>query len=164
MLNAQKEFHFYSTDVPEPRSLCLLRCPLPLHHVQYTTHVAAFVPSVNVAMPEVITTHTPSSVTPVLPTTIHISTPVSAPAIALVLASGAACVPELLELDVHNKEKLPREREEMGFRSIDLNKEILRQHNYNLEQYVASMNAMLSLELEEMVRHASALFCIVSAT
>jgi hypothetical protein len=73
-------------------------------------------------------------------------------------------VPELLELDVHNKEKLPREREEMGFRSIDLNKEIHRQNNYNLERYVASMNGILSLELEEMVRHASALFCIVSAT
>ena len=103
---------------------------------------------------------------PVLPTTIPMSAPVSAPAIAPVSASGAvpapppvsAVVPELSDLDVHNEEKLLRELEEMGFRQIDLNKEILRQNNYNLEQSVDDLCGVnewdpLLAELEEMVRH-----------
>lgn len=63
-----------------------------------------------------------------------------------------------------------RELEEMGFRQIDLNKEILRQNNYNLEQSVDDLCGVnewdpLLAELEEMVRHMPlALFCIVPAT
>ena len=189
-----KEFHFCSTDVSEPKkflpatlvstSLSAAAPANPTGDVSISsTSAAAFVPSVNVPMPEVVTTHTPLPAMPVLPTNIPISAPVSAPAIAPVPASGTvpvpppvsapppvnAVVPELSNLDVHNEEKLLRELEEMGFRQIDLNKEILRQNNYNLEQSVDDLCGVnewdpLLAELEEMVRHASALFCIVPAT
>ena len=177
-----KEFHFCSTDVSEPKkflpatlvstSLSAAAPADPTGDVSISsTSAAAFVPSVNVPMPEVVTTHTPLPAMPVLPTNIPISAPVSAPAIAPVSAPPPvnAVVPELSDLDVHNEEKLLRELEEMGFRQIDLNKEILRQNNYNLEQSVDDLCGVnewdpLLAELEEMVRHASALFCIVPAT
>lgn len=169
-----KEFHFCSTDFPEPSksvpftlATTSLSAAAPTNQTgdvpMSSTPAAACLPSVNVPMHEVVTTHTPSPITPVLPTTIHFSAPVSAPAIAPELASGAvgvpppvsAVVPELSELDVHNEEKLLRELEEMGFRQVDLNKEILRQNNYNLEQSVDDLCGVnewdpLLAELEEM--------------
>ncbi|CAD6250480.1 unnamed protein product [Miscanthus lutarioriparius] len=175
-----KEFHFCSTDVSEPKKSLpttlvgtSLSAPAPANPTGdvsiSSTSAAAFVPSVNVPMPEVVTTHTPLPAMPVLPTNIPISAPVSAPAIAPVPASGTvpvpppvsapppvnAVVPELSDLDVHNEEKLLRELEEMGFRQIDLNKEILRQNNYNLEQSVDDLCGVnewdpLLAELEEM--------------
>ena len=166
-----KEFHFCSTDVSEPKkflpatlvstSLSAAAPANPTGDVSISsTSAAAFVPSVNVPMPEVVTTHTPLPAMPVLPTNIPISAPVSAPAIAPVSAPPPvnAVVPELSDLDVHNEEKLLRELEEMGFRQIDLNKEILRQNNYNLEQSVDDLCGVnewdpLLAELEEMVRH-----------
>lgn len=170
-----KEFHFSSTDVSEPKKsppamLVTTSAPAkPTGDVPMSsTSAAAFVPSVNVTMPQLVTTLAPSPAMPVLPTTIPISAPVSAPAIAPVSASGAvpvpvpppvnAVVPELSDMDVHNEEKLLRELEEMGFRQIDLNKEILRQNNYNLEQSVDDLCGVnewdpLLAELEEMVRH-----------
>ncbi|EES05348.2 hypothetical protein SORBI_3004G200200 [Sorghum bicolor] len=168
-----KEFHFCSTDVSGPKkslpatlvatSSSAAAPANPTGDVPMSSApAAAFVPSVNVPMPEVVT-HTPSPAMPVLPTTIPMSAPVSAPAIAPVSASGAvpapppvsAVVPELSDLDVHNEEKLLRELEEMGFRQIDLNKEILRQNNYNLEQSVDDLCGVnewdpLLAELEEM--------------
>jgi next-to-BRCA1 protein 1 len=184
-----KEFHFCSTDVSEPKkflpatlvntSLSAAAPANPTGDVSISsTSAAAFVPSVNVPMPEVVTTHTSLPAMPVLPTNIPISAPVSAPAIAPVPVPPPvsapqpvnAVVPELSDLDVHNEEKLLRELEEMGFRQIDLNKEILRQNNYNLEQSVDDLCGVnewdpLLAELEEMVRHMPlALFCIVPAT
>ncbi|XP_066320845.1 protein JOKA2-like isoform X2 [Miscanthus floridulus] len=127
-----KEFHFCSTDVSEPKK----------------------------SLPTTLSAPAPANPT----------APVSTPAIAPVPASGAvpvpppvsappppvnAVVPELSDLDVHNEEKLLRELEEMGFRQIDLNKEILRQNNYNLEQSVDDLCGVnewdpLLAELEEM--------------
>jgi next-to-BRCA1 protein 1 len=78
----------------------------------------------------------------------------------------SAAAPEPFDIDGHNEEKLLRELEEMGFRQIDLNKEILRQNNYNLEQSVDDLCGVnewdpLLAELEEMVRCASALILYV---
>ncbi|KAJ1279769.1 hypothetical protein BS78_04G180800 [Paspalum vaginatum] len=94
---------------------------------------------------------------PILPTTMPISGPPAPapPVSAPVPPPVSAVVPEPLDMDVHNEEKLLRELEEMGFRQIDLNKEILRQNNYNLEQSVDDLCGVnewdpLLAELEEM--------------
>lgn len=165
-----KEFHFYPVNVPEPQKTQPAPFTVPSVSAAAPTNpvvdipmssatAAAFVPSVNVPMPEVVTTAIPSSVMPSLPTSI----PILAPAPAPVPASASApvpqpvstMVPELLGMDGPNEEKLLRELEEMGFRQIDLNKEILRQNNYNLEQSVDDLCGVnewdpLLAELEEM--------------
>jgi next-to-BRCA1 protein 1 len=159
---------------------------------------AAFVPSVSVPAPELVAPVGPSPVNvPILPTTVPspASTPASAPASvpilpitvpapASALASAPASVPvpvpvpppaanaaapEPFDIDDHNEEKLLRELEEMGFRQIDLNKEILRQNNYNLELSVDDLCGVnewdpLLAELEEMVRCMAQLFCMVPIT
>ena len=58
-------------------------------------------------------------------------------------------------IDNLTEEKLLKELEEMGFRQVDLNKEILRQNKYNLEQSVDDLCGVsewdpLLEELQEM--------------
>lgn len=140
---------------------------------------AAFMPSASMPGPEPVVPAVPSPVNvPILPinvpvsaavpspvnvpmpTTVPASTPATASAPILITMSVpppvAAAAPEPFDIDGHNEEKLLRELEEMGFRQIDLNKEILRQNNYNLEQSVDDLCGVnewdpLLAELEEMV-------------
>ncbi|CAL5021143.1 unnamed protein product [Urochloa decumbens] len=164
-----KEFHFYPIDVPEPKKsqpapvVTSMPAAAPANPVldvpMSSATAAAFVPSVTVAAPAPDVPAEPSLVNvPILPTTVPVSapSPASAPASVSVpppVASAAA--PEPFDIDGHNEEKLLRELEEMGFRQIDLNKEILRQNNYNLEQSVDDLCGVnewdpLLAELEEM--------------
>ncbi|WVZ74786.1 hypothetical protein U9M48_022922 [Paspalum notatum var. saurae] len=168
-----KEFHFYPIDVPELKRTPPVPCAAPTVSAAIPTSTAADAPmstataAAFVPVPEVVTPAIPSTVMPILPTTMPISAPaasVSSPALAPVTAPPvsapvpppvSAVVPEPLDMDVHNEEKLLRELEEMGFRQIDLNKEILRQNNYNLEQSVDDLCGVnewdpLLAELEEM--------------
>ncbi|CAN6252147.1 unnamed protein product [Urochloa humidicola] len=173
-----KEFHFYPIDVPEPKKsqpapvVTSMPAAAPVNPVldvpmsSATAAASAYVPSVSVPAPapELLVQAAPSPPVnvPILPTTV----PVSAPAPASAAASAPASVPvpppvdsvaapEPFDIDGHNEEKLLKELEEMGFRQIDLNKEILRQNNYNLEQSVDDLCGVnewdpLLAELEEM--------------
>ncbi|CAN6279050.1 unnamed protein product [Urochloa humidicola] len=170
-----KEFHFYPIDVPEPKKSqpapVVISMPAaapanPVLDVPMSSATAAsYVPSVSVpaAAPELLVPTEPSPVNvPILPTTVPVSAPAptsaptSAPASVPVPPPVASAVaPEPFDTDGHNEEKLLRELEEMGFRQIDLNKEILRQNNYNLEQSVDDLCGVnewdpLLAELEEM--------------
>jgi next-to-BRCA1 protein 1 len=65
---------------------------------------------------------------------------------------------ETVDIDSLREEKLLQELEEMGFKQVDLNKEILRQNKYNLEQSVDDLCGVnewdpLLAELNEMVRY-----------
>ncbi|CAO2039462.1 unnamed protein product [Urochloa humidicola] len=173
-----KEFHFCPIDVPEPKKsqpapvVTSMPAAAPVNPVldvpmsSATAAASAYVPSVSVPAPapELLVQAAPSPPVnvPILPTTV----PVSAPAPASAAASAPASVPvpppvdsvaapEPFDIDGHNEEKLLKELEEMGFRQIDLNKEILRQNNYNLEQSVDDLCGVnewdpLLAELEEM--------------
>ncbi|RCV07092.1 hypothetical protein SETIT_1G216500v2 [Setaria italica] len=173
-----KEFHFYPSDVPEPKKsqpalvvATSMPAAAPANLVvdvpMSSATAAAFVPSVSVPAPapELLAPVGPSPVNvPILPTTVPVSmpAPASAPASAPAPASvpvpppaASAAAPEPFDIDGHNEEKLLRELEEMGFRQIDLNKEILRQNNYNLELSVDDLCGVnewdpLLAELEEM--------------
>jgi len=62
---------------------------------------------------------------------------------------------EAVDFDSLMEEKLLQELEEMGFKQVDLNKEILRQNKYNLEQSVDDLCGVnewdpLLAELNEM--------------
>jgi next-to-BRCA1 protein 1 len=69
-----------------------------------------------------------------------------------------AVTAETVDIDSLREEKLLQELEEMGFKQVDLNKEILRQNKYNLEQSVDDLCGVnewdpLLAELNEMVRY-----------
>ena len=179
-----KEFHFYPIDVPEPKksqpapvvtSMPAAAPANPTIDVPISSATtAAFVPSVSMPAPELVVPAVPSPPVnvPIVPSAVPVSAPPHAPAPASASVSGpasmpvpppvaSAAAPEPFDIDDHNEEKLLRELEEMGFRQIDLNKEILRQNNYNLEQSVDDLCGVnewdpLLAELEEMVRCASA--------
>ncbi|CAL4968496.1 unnamed protein product [Urochloa decumbens] len=170
-----KEFHFYPIDVPEPKKsqpapvVTSMPAAAPANPVldvpMSSATAAAFVPSVSVPTPatELLAPAVPSPANvPILPTTVPVSAPAPTSAPASAPASvpvpppvASAAAPEPFDTDGHNEEKLLRELEEMGFRQIDLNKEILRQNNYNLEQSVDDLCGVnewdpLLAELEEM--------------
>ncbi|CAN6244920.1 unnamed protein product [Urochloa humidicola] len=169
-----KEFHFYPIDVPEPKKsqpapvVTSMPAAAPVNPVldvpmsSATAATSAFVPSVSAPVPELLVPAAPSPPVnvPILPTTVPVSAPAPASAPASALASvpppvASAAAPEPFDIDGHNEEKLLKELEEMGFRQIDLNKEILRQNNYNLEQSVDDLCGVnewdpLLAELEEM--------------
>jgi len=114
-------------------------------------NAAAFVPSVHVLAPEVIPR--PAVTTPAdVPTSSLTSIPVDLTVAATApvdVASGP------LDIDSLTEEKLLQELEEMGFKQVDLNKEILRQNKYNLEQSVDDLCGVnewdpLLAELNEM--------------
>nr|CAB3450228.1 unnamed protein product [Digitaria exilis] len=116
------------------------------------------VPILPITMPVSAAVPSPVNV-PILPTTVSVSAPATASAPILTAVPMpppvSAAAPEPFDIDGHNEEKLLRELEEMGFRQIDLNKEILRQNNYNLEQSVDDLCGVnewdpLLAELEEM--------------
>ncbi|BAF09216.1 protein NBR1 homolog [Oryza sativa Japonica Group] len=132
---------------PEP-------APLPVPIVSSTTSLhpiidvdvpssstaAAFVPVFDEPAPE-------PAVTPVPPT-------VNVPA-GNAPASVGASSSDHHGIDNLTEEKLLKELEEMGFRQVDLNKEILRQNKYNLEQSVDDLCGVsewdpLLEELQEM--------------
>ncbi|KAG2652003.1 hypothetical protein PVAP13_1NG326900 [Panicum virgatum] len=177
-----KEFHFYPIDVPEPKKsqpapvVTSMPAAAPANPTidvaMSSATTAAFVPSVSMPAPELVVPAVPSPPVnvPIIPSAVPISAPPHAPASASVSGPASmpvpptvasATAPEPFDIDDHNEEKLLRELEEMGFRQIDLNKEILRQNNYNLEQSVDDLCGVnewdpLLAELEEMVRCASA--------
>ncbi|CAM0945438.1 unnamed protein product [Alopecurus aequalis] len=106
---------------------------------------ATSVPSVHVFAPEIIprTVTTPADV----PTSSLTSIPVS--------VAVPATTPVDADIDSLKEEKLLQELEEMGFKQVDLNKEILRQNKYNLEQSVDDLCGVnewdpLLAELNEM--------------
>ncbi|KAG2659481.1 hypothetical protein PVAP13_1KG360400 [Panicum virgatum] len=172
-----KEFHFYPIDVPEPKEsqpavVTSMPAAAPANPTvdvpMSSATIAAFVPSVSVPAPELVVPAVPSPPVnvPIGPTAVSVSAPPHAPAPASASVSvpasmpvpppvSTAAAPEPFDTDDHNEEKLLRELEEMGFRQIDLNKEILRQNNYNLEQSVDDLCGVnewdpLLAELEEM--------------
>ncbi|EMS51558.1 NBR1-like protein [Triticum urartu] len=107
--------------------------PYPMLDVPSSSeNAAAFVPSVTVLAPEVIPR--PAVTTPAdVPTSSLTSIPVDLP-VAATTPVDVASAP--LDIDSLTEEKLLQELEEMGFKQVDLNKEILRQNKYNLEQSV----------------------------
>ncbi|XP_062219507.1 protein JOKA2-like [Phragmites australis] len=164
-----KEVRFHPFEASEPKKPQPAPCVVPFVSVaapanpvvdvpMSTATAAAFMPSVNVPVPEVAMPAVPSPVNvPIMPTPMPVNVLASAPASASVSAPAPtdAAAPEPFDIDGHNEEKLLRELDEMGFRQIDLNKEILRQNNYNLEQSVDDLCGVnewdpLLAELEEM--------------
>ncbi|XP_062222889.1 protein JOKA2-like [Phragmites australis] len=160
-----KEVHFHPFEALEPKkpqpapcvdpSVSAAAPANPTVDVPMSSATAsAFVPSVNVPIPEVVMPAVPAPVNvPIMPTPMPVNVPASAPVSAS--AGADAVAPEPFDIDGHNEEKLLRELEEMGFRQIDLNKEILRQNNYNMEQSVDDLCGAnewdpLLAELEEM--------------
>ncbi|KAL6634673.1 hypothetical protein ACP70R_027344 [Stipagrostis hirtigluma subsp. patula] len=121
---------------------------------------AAFAPSVNVPTPELVMPAVQPVNVPTMPTAVPVNTmstavPVNVSASASAPAPVDAAAPEPFDIDGDTEEKLLRELEEMGFRQIDLNKEILRQNKYNLEQSVDDLCGVnewdpLLAELEDM--------------
>lgn len=104
-----------------------------------------------------------TEITPVANTPTSVDMLASAPSSASASASASvpvpvdAATPDPFDIDDDTEEKLLKELEEMGFKQVDLNKEILRQNNYNLEQSVDDLCGVnewdpLLAELEEMVR------------
>ncbi|VAI58002.1 unnamed protein product [Triticum turgidum subsp. durum] len=123
--------------------------PYPIVDVPSSSENAAvFVPSVDVLAAEVIPR--PAATTPAdVPTSSLTSIPVDLP----VAATTPVDAP--LDIDSLTEEKLLQELEEMGFKQVDLNKEILRQNKYNLEQSVDDLCGVnewdpLLAELNEM--------------
>jgi len=116
-------------------------------------NAATLVPSVHVPTPEVIPR--PAATTPAdVPTSLlNTSIPVDVSVPATAPVDVVASVP--LDVDSLTEEKLLKELEEMGFKQVDLNKEILRQNKYNLEQSVDDLCGVnewdpLLAELNEM--------------
>ncbi|KAL6899342.1 hypothetical protein ACP4OV_006000 [Aristida adscensionis] len=177
-----KEFHFHPVEASEPRKsqpapFVVPSVPAeapanPIVDVPFSA--ASFVPYVNVPAPEpvvpepqpavyspitvpIMTTPVPVNVPEPAPASSPAPAPASAPALAsaFVPLPSDASAPEPLGIDGDTEEKLLRELEEMGFRQIDLNKEILRQNKYNLEQSVDDLCGVnewdpLLADLEEM--------------
>ncbi|KAF0935884.1 hypothetical protein E2562_036522 [Oryza meyeriana var. granulata] len=131
---------------PAPLPVPLVSSTAPLHpiidvDVPSSSTAAAFVPVVDVPAPEI-------AVAPVPPT-------VNVPAGSSAPASVGASTSDHRGIDNLTEEKLLKELEEMGFRQVDLNKEILRQNKYNLEQSVDDLCGVsewdpLLAELQEM--------------
>lgn len=126
--------------------------PYPM--VSSSENAAAFVPSVHVLAPEVIPR--PAATTPAdVPTSSLTSIPADLSVAATTPVDVASAQ---LDIDSLTEEKLLQELEEMGFKQVDLNKEILRQNKYNLEQSVDDLCGVnewdpLLAELNEMVRY-----------
>jgi next-to-BRCA1 protein 1 len=112
---------------------------------------ATSVPSFHVLAPE----FTPRTVTAPadVPTSSLTSIPVDVPVPATTPVDVVTA--ETVDIDSLREEKLLQELEEMGFKQVDLNKEILRQNKYNLEQSVDDLCGVnewdpLLAELNEM--------------
>uniref|UniRef100_A0ACD5YT19 Uncharacterized protein n=1 Tax=Avena sativa TaxID=4498 RepID=A0ACD5YT19_AVESA len=108
---------------------------------------ATFAPSVHVLAPELI---------PMAVTTLADVPTSSLPTVLVAATTAVDAVPaEAVDIDSLREEKLLQELEEMGFKQVDLNKEILRQNKYNLEQSVDDLCGVnewdpLLAELNEM--------------
>ncbi|XP_006647446.1 protein JOKA2 [Oryza brachyantha] len=130
---------------PAPLPVPLVSSTASLHpiidvDVPSSSTPAAFVPDAVVPPPE-------PAVSPV-PPTVNVP-PGNAP------ASAGASTSDHYGINNLTEEKLLKELEEMGFRQVDLNKEILRQNKYNLEQSVDDLCGVsewdpLLAELQEM--------------
>lgn len=136
---------------PKKSPSASVSAPSPIVDVPSSSTNAAFVPSMYVLAPEPITSPviTPANV----PTSLLPSAPVSVPVPSATPVVEAASEP--LDIDSLTEEKLLQELEEMGFKQVDLNKEILRQNKYNLEQSVDDLCGVnewdpLLAELHEM--------------
>ncbi|TVU15586.1 hypothetical protein EJB05_39116 [Eragrostis curvula] len=119
---------------PEPASSSLQTIPEPVKQVQIpaTYHDAS---SAGPAMTSMAASM-PGPETIPLPKYLSFAAPASA-----LNVPAHASVPTAALLDGINnmEEKLLRELEELGFRQVDLNKEILRQNKYDLEQSVRDL-------------------------
>jgi next to BRCA1 gene 1 protein len=159
-----------SVSVPTPEPVVpTVPLPVSMPDMTATTTAANTLVSVPNMTSSTLVADTPvsvpnmSSATPVADTPVSVpnmtgTTPTSVNVFASAPASASVSVPsEPFDRDGETEEKLLRELAEMGFKEVDLNKEILRQNNYNLEQSVDDLCGVnewdpLLAELEEMVR------------
>jgi next-to-BRCA1 protein 1 len=149
--------HVESTKVEllEPKKSPSVSAAASLHPIidvpKSSASAAALVPSVDVPVPELVTSHVPTP--SVVPTSLLTSIPVNVPTPLTTPVDAVASEP--VDIDNRTEEKLLQELEEMGFKQVDLNKEILRQNKYNLEQSVDDLCGVnewdpLLAELHEM--------------
>ncbi|KAM0883631.1 hypothetical protein ACQ4PT_031536 [Festuca glaucescens] len=142
-------------EATEPKESASASAAAPLYPLvdvpSSSSGAATFVPSVHVLAPEFI----PRTVTAPAdaPTSSLTSIPVDVPVPATTPVD--AVLAETVDIDSLKEEKLLQELEEMGFKQVDLNKEILRQNKYNLEQSVDDLCGVnewdpLLAELNEM--------------
>jgi next to BRCA1 gene 1 protein len=157
-----------SVSVPTPEPV-VPTVPLPVNMPDMTATAANTLVSVPnmtsatlvavtpVSVPNMISA-TPVADTPVSVPNMTATTPTSVNAVASAPASASVSVPsEPFDRDGETEEKILRELAEMGFKEVGLNKEILRQNNYNMEQSVDDLCGVnewdpLLAELEEMVK------------
>ncbi|KAK3158352.1 hypothetical protein QOZ80_2AG0136020 [Eleusine coracana subsp. coracana] len=142
-------FTFIIPDVADvPLSTTPITAVSPSASVPTSEPVLSAVP-LPVSMPNMTET-TPVANRPASPAaSVEVLAPVS---VSASVSDAAAPEPGI---DGDTEEKLLKELEEMGFKQVDLNKEILRQNNYNLEQSVDDLCGVnewdpLLAELEEM--------------
>ncbi|GJN21472.1 hypothetical protein PR202_gb08950 [Eleusine coracana subsp. coracana] len=142
-------FTFIIPDVADvPLSTTPVTAVSPSASVPTSEPVLSAVP-LPVSMPNMTET-SPDANRPASPaTSVEVLAPVS---VSASVSDAAAPEPGI---DGDTEEKLLKELEEMGFKQVDLNKEILRQNNYNLEQSVDDLCGVnewdpLLAELEEM--------------
>jgi len=142
-------------EATEPKESASASASAPLYPLvddpSSSAGAATSVPSVHVLAPEFIprTVTTPTDV----PTSSLASIPVNVPVPATTAVDVVQS--EAVDIDSLTEEKLLLELEEMGFTQVDLNKEILRQNKYNLEQSVDDLCGVnewdpLLAELNEM--------------
>jgi next-to-BRCA1 protein 1 len=133
----------------EPKESASASAAAPLYPLvdvpSSSASAATSAPIVHVLAPEIIprTVPTPADV----PTSSLTSIPVN--------VAVPATTPVDADIDSLKEEKLLQELEEMGFKQVDLNKEVLRQNKYNLEQSVDDLCGVnewdpLLAELNEM--------------
>jgi next to BRCA1 gene 1 protein len=157
-----------SVSVPTPEPV-VPTVPLPVNMPDMTATAANTLVSVPNMTSATLVAVTPVSVPNMISATPVADTPVSVPnmtattrtsvnAVASAPASASVSVPsEPFDRDGETEEKILRELAEMGFKEVGLNKEILRQNNYNMEQSVDDLCGVnewdpLLAELEEMVK------------
>ena len=145
---------FIYNEANEPKKSASASAAAPLYPLvdvpSSSAGAAASAPIVHVLAPEII----PRIVT--APADVPTSSLTSVP----VNVAVPATTPVDADIDSLKEEKLLQELEEMGFKQVDLNKEILRQNKYNLEQSVDDLCGVnewdpLLAELSEMVRDPS---------
>jgi next-to-BRCA1 protein 1 len=157
-----------SVSVPTPEPVVpTVHLPVSMPDMTATTAAANTLVSVPNMTSAILVADTPvsvpnmSSATPVADMPVSVpnmttTTPTSVNVFASTPTSASVSVPsEPFDKDGETEEKQLRELAEMGFKEVDLNKEILRQNNYNLEQSVDDLCGVnewdpLLAELEEM--------------
>jgi next-to-BRCA1 protein 1 len=148
----------------EPKESASASAPAPLYPLvdvpSSSASAATSAPSVHVLAPEIVPRTVPSVhvlAPEIIPRTVPTRADVPTSSLASIPVNVAvpATTPVDADIDSLKEEKLLQELEEMGFKQVDLNKEILRQNKYNLEQSVDDLCGVnewdpLLAELNEM--------------